>query len=128
MTSFDPAATWQSAAGAAMLEWIDPESWGAFCDMRKRIKAPLTPSAEKLIVRELVKLKAAGHDPQACIDQSIMLGWRDVFPVRDKGIKSAAPSNAEFERYAREATEPPADPAKRRAAINMALGAIKRVA
>ena len=111
-----------------MLEWIDPESCQAFHDMRRRIKAPLSPYAEKLIVRELVKLKTAGHDPQACLDQSIMLGWRDVFPVRDKGIKSAAPGNADFERYVREASEPPADRAKARAALDMALGAIKRVA
>lgn len=110
-----------------MLDWIDPESWQAFCDMRKRIKAPLTPYAEKLIVRELVKLKSAGHDPQACLDQSIMNSWRDVFPVRDKGIKSAS-SNADFERYVREASEPLADPAKRRAAIELAKSSIKRVA
>jgi hypothetical protein len=69
-----------------MLEWIDPASWQAFIEMRRKIKAPLTPYAEKLIMRELCKLKASGNDPQACLDQSIMLGWRDVFPVRDKGI------------------------------------------
>ena len=69
-----------------MLEWIDPDSWQAFVEMRRKIKAPLTPYAEKLIVRELVKLKTAGHDPQACLDQSIMNSWRDVFPVRDKGL------------------------------------------
>jgi hypothetical protein len=69
-----------------MLSWIDPASWAAFCEMRRKLKAPLTPYAEKLIMRELVKLKAAGNDPQACLDQSIMLGWRDVFPLRDKGL------------------------------------------
>jgi hypothetical protein len=111
-----------------MLEWIEPEAWQAFHDMRKRIKAPLTPYAEKLIVRELVKLKTAGHDPQACLDQSIMNSWRDVFPLRDKGIKTTAQSNADFERYAREAAEPLTDPAKRRAAIELAKSAIKRVA
>ena len=72
-----------------MLEWITPESWAAFVEMRRKIKAPMTPYAEKLIVRELVKLKTAGHDPQACLDQSIMLGWRDVFPVREKGLSDA---------------------------------------
>ena len=112
-----------------MLDWIDPESWAAFVDMRKRIKAPLTPYAEKLIARELVRLKVAGHDPQACLDQSIMNGWRDVFPLRDKGIvQTAAPSNAEFERYEAELKLPPVDPAKRRAAIDAAKAAIKRVA
>ena len=112
-----------------MLDWIDPESWDAFKAMRKAIKAPLTPYAEKLIVRELVKLKIAGQDPQACLDQSIANSWRDVFPVRDKGIQhQATPSNAEFERYEAELKLPPADPAKRRAAIEAAKAAIKRVA
>ena len=55
-----------------MLEWIDPASWQAFIEMRRKLKAPLTPYAEKLIMRELVKLKASGNDPQACLDQSIM--------------------------------------------------------
>ena len=66
--------------------WIDPESWAAFHEMRRKLKAPLTAYAEKLIIRELVRLKSAGQDPQACLDQSIMNGWRDVFPLRDKGI------------------------------------------
>ena len=106
-----------------MLEWIDTDSWRAFVDMRRRIKAPLTPYAEKLICRELVKLKSAGHDPQACLDQSIMLGWRDVFPVRDKGLSTTPcnelwappPSMTEAERVA-------ADEARR-----AAVRAIKRV-
>ena len=72
-----------------MLDWIDPTSWQAFIEMRRKIKAPMTPYAEKLIMRELCKLKASGNDPQACLDQSIMLGWRDVFPVRDKGLAKA---------------------------------------
>jgi hypothetical protein len=67
-----------------MLEWISAESWAAFIEMRRRIRAPLTPYAEKLICRELCRLKSLGHDPQACLDQSIMLAWRDVFPPRDR--------------------------------------------
>ena len=67
-----------------MLDWISPESWAAFREMRRKMRAPLTPYAERLIERELVRLKSLGHDPQACLDQSIMLAWRDVFPLRDR--------------------------------------------
>ncbi len=106
-----------------MLEWIDPDSWTAFCEMRKKIKAPLTPYAEKLIMRELCKLKASGNDPQACLDQSIMLGWRDVFPVRDKGLSKAPQA---------EGWKPPAEmSAQEKAMANearlKAMSAIKRV-
>jgi hypothetical protein len=68
--------------------WITPESWQAFEEMRKKTcKAPLTIYAAKLVVMELVRLKGAGEDPQACLDQSIRNGWRDVFPVRDKALR-----------------------------------------
>ena len=80
-------------------QWIDPESWEAFRVMRKTIKAPLTPWAEKLIVIELVRLKSAGEDPQACLNQSIMLCWRDVFPVRDKNIRAGATAAADTAAY-----------------------------
>jgi hypothetical protein len=69
--------------------FIDPEAWAAFHEMRRKIKAPLTPYAERLILRELVRLKSSGEDPQACLDQSIRNGWRDVFPLRDKGVRAA---------------------------------------
>ena len=93
--------------------WIDPESWEAFKGMRKAIKAPLTPYAEKLIVMELIKLKSAGNDPQACLNQSIMNSWRDVFPCRDKGVTASqvATANAELNRMdeqAAKAVPPPA--------------------
>jgi hypothetical protein len=105
-----------------MLEWIDPECWCAFCEMRRKIKAPLTPYAEKLIARELVKLKTAGHDPQACLEQSIMNGWRDVFPLRDKGLcKSPAAEVWKPEQM----TAAERDSAER--ARRAAMGAIKRV-
>lgn len=110
-----------------MLDWIDPESWEAFRDMRRRIKAPLTPYAEKLILRELVKLKAAGHDPQACLDQSIMLGWRDIFPVREKSIQRVSVPD-ELERYRNEKPQTPEDRARVEEIRARVMGAVKRVA
>ena len=106
-----------------MLEWIDADSWTAFIEMRRKIKAPLTPYAEKLIMRELCKLKAAGHDPQACLDQSIMLGWRDVFPVRDKGCSKAP----QAEVWKPPASLSPAEQAAANEARKAAMQAIKRV-
>lgn len=105
-----------------MLTYIDPDSWEAFKEMRRKIKAPLTLYAEKLIARELVKLKCAGHDPQACLDQSIMNGWRDVFPLRDKGIKPSAPGAFEQEAPQTQAEKENADKARR-----IAMQAIKQV-
>ena len=36
-----------------------------------------------LIVNELTRLRADGHEPGAVLDQSTRNGWRDVFPLRD---------------------------------------------
>jgi hypothetical protein len=42
----------------------------------------MTPRAEQLIVRELDKLRAAGHEPIAVLEESIARGWKGVFPPK----------------------------------------------
>ena len=106
-------------------DFIDPESWEAFRDMRKRIKAPLTPYAERLVIRELVRLKCSGEDPQACLDQSIMLGWRDVFPVRDKGLRSASTGAEATAAMLKEMASRPSEPPP--AAVRERLQKLRRV-
>jgi hypothetical protein len=105
-----------------MLEWIAQDTWQAFVEMRRKLKAPLTPYAEKLIIRELVKLKTAGHDPQACLDQSIMNSWRDVFPLRDKGLAKNPSAELWKPELMSESDRQAADKARK-----AAMSAIKRV-
>lgn len=115
----------------ALPQYIDPEAWDGFTDMRRRIRAPLTPRAAKLILYELQRIKDAGHDPNAALDQSTMLGWRDVWPPKDKQISRAAESGvkatsgvlADLESARRAAMTPEAQEARRRA-----MAAIKGVA
>jgi len=64
-------------------DWIDRELWQAFTDMRKKMKAPLTDMASKLIVKDLEKFRAAGDDPNSVIEQSIKRGWRGVFRLKE---------------------------------------------
>jgi hypothetical protein len=66
-------------------EWVSPATWADFVEMRKRIRAPLTDAAVKLSIRELTKLRAAGQDPNAVIEQSVMNSWRGLFPVKENG-------------------------------------------
>lgn len=74
---------------SALPEWIDKEAWSGFIEMRRAMKKiPFTPRAEALILAELYKLRDAGQDPNACLDQSTLNGWRDVYPVKDKAKKS----------------------------------------
>ncbi len=63
-------------------EWVNPEAWAGFVEMRKKIRHPMTPRAAQLVLAELAKLRDAGADPTAILDQSVRNGWRDVFPLR----------------------------------------------
>lgn len=63
-------------------EWVPADAWAGFVENRKKIRHPLTSRAAKLVLAELVKLKAMGHPPGAVLDQSTRNGWRDVFELR----------------------------------------------
>ena len=55
--------------------------------MRRAIpKCPFTDRAQMLIIKELDKIRTAGHDPNAALDQSTAMGWKDVYPPREKSI------------------------------------------
>ena len=59
-----------------------------FRDMRTKIKKPITPRAEQMIINELMKL--SGGDPiiaEKILDQSIMNSWQGVFPLKEKPEK-----------------------------------------
>jgi hypothetical protein len=72
----------------ALPDWLPAENWSAFEQMRTRIKKPLTEFAKKLVVKELIKLQAAGQDPVACLDQSTRCCWQDVYAVKDSAARS----------------------------------------
>lgn len=64
---------------------IPAASMKAFRQHRVKIKAAMTDRAEQLIISKLGKIyDEHGHDPTAVLDQSIIKGWRDVFPLKDE--------------------------------------------
>jgi uncharacterized protein YdaU (DUF1376 family) len=58
-----------------------PETWKAFRDHRQRLRAPLTPRAEKLLLTKLAGLCGDGSDPNTLVDRSIEHGWKGLFPL-----------------------------------------------
>lgn len=76
----------------ALPEWIPPEAWGHFEEMRKKIKKPMTDRACELIVLELGKLRDQGHDPQAVLEQSVRLDYQDVYAIKGAGPVEHGPS------------------------------------
>ena len=67
------------ATDVALPVWLPPEKWGAFIEMRKKQKKPMTDYAIKLMVDKLKKLRDAGHNIAELIDKSITNGWLDIY-------------------------------------------------
>lgn len=65
--------------------WLPQENWDAFIEMRKKtIKKPPTDFALMLVLKELYALRDGGNDPLACLNQSIVNGWCDVYALKEK--------------------------------------------
>lgn len=67
------------------------EAWTAFREMRRKMKKPLTPRGEELLIKDLAKL--AKGDPiraEAIIDQSIKRGWQGLFDLKEKPAAATA--------------------------------------
>ncbi len=63
---------------------IKEETWTAFLEMRKSMKAPLTEYSAKLIVDKLAKLSPGNGDGMELIlQQTIANNWKGVFPLKD---------------------------------------------
>lgn len=69
-------------------EWLSHESFEAFEEHRKKLKAPMTPLAKSRLIAELSRLREDGNEPVAVLDQSILNGWKGVFPLKNQATQS----------------------------------------
>lgn len=74
--------------GFLLPEWIDPEEWKGFEELRRKKKKPLTDRARTMHVNKLKELQVQGYDPAAVIQQSIMRGWDSFYPIKDQESKT----------------------------------------
>lgn len=108
--------------------YLNKEAWDGFVEMRRSMpkSKPFTTRAATLILYELQRLKDAGHDPNASLDQSTKHGWADVYQPRDKAIQRAARSAvAETAEYLDRQREVSSSPEVRAAAVQ-ALKLVRR--
>lgn len=63
-------------------DWMPLKAWDGWLEMRRGKKCPATARALELAVKKLADLRAQGHDPEVVLDQSTMMGWQGLFPVR----------------------------------------------
>jgi hypothetical protein len=74
----------ESAPSAVALpDWLPAASWEALIEHRKATKSAMTPQAQKLAINKLDELRGQGNDPAAVINQTILNGWKGLFPIRD---------------------------------------------
>jgi hypothetical protein len=76
-------------------DYIDPEAWAAFVQMRREIKKPLTQRAAMMILRDLEEIRAKGHNPNDALDQSTLCCWRGVWPMKPREIEAVKKSDYE---------------------------------
>lgn len=76
-------------------ESVNPETWDAFIEIRKGLKAKNTLPAIKALITQLNKLQAAGHDPNEVVMQSIRSSWKDLYALKQA---RASPQSIQEER------------------------------
>lgn len=72
-------------SGFELPSWIDPETWTTYLEVRASKRAAKTPRAWSAVVKELLKFKTAGHDPNAILETSIRANWADVYEPKPNG-------------------------------------------
>jgi hypothetical protein len=86
--------------------WLPQENWDAFIEMRKKtLKKPPTDFALLLVLKELYSLRDAGQDPLACLNQSIVNGWADVYALKAKKAERVSSSEVSRTKAALQADE-----------------------
>lgn len=63
-------------------DWLPVSEWGAFKEMRKGLRSPMTEKAEQLAIGQLDKLRHEGHDPKLVIEQSILRNWKSFYQLK----------------------------------------------
>lgn len=82
----EPVKTKKAAPSSevSLPEWIANDSFEAFIEHRKKLKAPMTQLAQTRLIAELSRLREDGNEPHAVLDQSILNGWKGVFPLKQQ--------------------------------------------
>jgi len=65
-------------------DWLLRESFDAFIEMRKKVKAPLTDKARDMLIGKLEEFRGKGYDPNLILNESTMNNWKGVFEPKTK--------------------------------------------
>jgi hypothetical protein len=86
----EPSRTISAFSPAFVIpDWVPPEAWNGFIEMRRAMRKKPTLHAAKLLIDKLDKLRGRGQDPGAVLDQSTANSWAGLFPVKQEGNRNA---------------------------------------
>lgn len=65
-------------------DWVPIDAWHRFLSMRRDTRRDVTIAAAEACILKLEKLRAAGNDPAAVLDQSTINQWQGVFAIEGR--------------------------------------------
>jgi DNA-binding transcriptional ArsR family regulator len=68
-----------AAVKPTLPDWLPLDAWDGYLQMRREKKKPPTEHAVKLLLSDLAKWHAAGHDVAIILNTSTKNGWTDVY-------------------------------------------------
>lgn len=85
-----PKAKQETFAGMQFPDWWPAAAWEGYLAMRKKKRIATTDRAVTMLIKEVSALRAAGHDPAACLDHSVLKGWTEIYAPRGNVVPIAA--------------------------------------
>lgn len=67
-------------------EWLEEKDWQDFKEHRTKLRKPMTPRAEEILIAKLTHLKEQGHNPRHLLITAIERGWQSVFTPKEDGV------------------------------------------
>jgi len=91
-----------SVSSSLLPKGLSQETWDDFKEHREQIKHPLTPNAEKRLLKSLARMVEYGEDAEEVVNRSIENGWRGLFPRKGdhRGGNGAIPKPGKMARAA----------------------------
>ena len=77
----------------ALPDWVPPDAWAAWLEMRSAKQAKNTDFALNLAVKRLDELRGQGFAIRAVIEQSVLRSWTTFYPL--KSIGAGTPNRQE---------------------------------
>lgn len=74
--------------GESLPSWLPEDAWHEYLQFRKEMKAPMSALAQTKAINKLDKLRKEGSAPAEVIDQSIVNGWKGLFPIKGEGKRT----------------------------------------